>query len=53
MAQLDTYLIGDKKIAARSLTQAMYTARAMVNVKPKPLTAEQEQKARRTQYHNA
>jgi len=51
---MDTYLIDGKKIAARSLAQAIHSVRAMVREsKPKPMTAEQEQKQRRTQYHNA
>ena len=49
---MDTYLIDGKRIAARSLAQAMYSAQQMVEAsKPKPLTPREEQKARRTQPH--
>lgn len=49
---METYIIQGKRIAARSMAQAMFAAQQMVKAgKLKPLTPSEEQKARRTQYH--
>ena len=56
---METYMIDGKRIAARSLAQAMIASRKLILAETKarlarydaPLSPEEEQKARRTQFH--
>ena len=51
MLNENTYIINGIRISGRSFSQAKRTYKEIVKAKPKPMTPEQEQRARRTQYH--